>query len=106
MKKAELKRIVTGMGILAVLTHSNSGVIDSALHCLTQSTSKATDALVNQYGVNGREFVIDADEVTAPPVRLDSIAVNETKYVFDAVMPLYEDGTGALIGFRAYAKGK
>lgn len=106
MKRAEFNRLITGLGTYAEITHAKTGTVDPVTYCLSQSTSKATDALINQYGVNGREFVFRSGDVTSPPLRLDAIAISGDKYVFDVVIPLYEAGTGALIGYRAYAKGK
>lgn len=80
---------------------------------LNQSTSKASTDIVNQYGVTGREFVMMNSDLFDPitqtyfvPKKYDYFVIDGLTFIIDDPMPLFEEGTGKVMGYRAYSKGK
>lgn len=105
MKKAELASLITVLGTSVNLEMIASGA-KPALKVLTQSVGKLTEALINSYGVNGREFVFGVDDLPYPPEKFDVVTLDGERFVIDVPQTLREDGSGLIIGWRAYAKGK
>ena len=72
---------------------------------IVQSTSKAAEAVVNTYGVNGFSIQVSALDLT--PLKLDQfvLATGERLTIAD-VVPHHERGTGKLSSFTCYVKGK
>lgn len=74
---------------------------------IRQSTSKAAEAIVNAYGVNGQSIMVAAQDLPEAPVKFDSFTdTNGEKYVVDSVIHHNERGSGELIYFTCYCKGK
>jgi hypothetical protein len=72
-----------------------------------QSTSKSAEAIVNSYGVNGQSFMLHVDDVPEMPVKFDSFTdANGEEYVIDSVIHHHERGSGVLVYFTCYSKGK
>lgn len=105
MKKNELAALVDYLGQPVTLEQTKLGMSKDLAKVLTQTTAKAPEAIVNAYGVNGREFVFKKDDLDTPPERFDVVTFNGERFVLDTEMTLYEPG-GAVIGWRAFAKGK
>lgn len=107
MMRAALVSLVDALGQAGTHIQAKAPQTSTPLaRVLTQSTSKSTEAIVQAYGVNGREFVFLSDALPLTPERFDAIQIGGERYALDTVVPLHEDGTGLLMGWRCYAKGK
>lgn len=80
--------------------------VTGPIKILQQSTSKAPEAIVNAYGVNGREFVILASDLPDTPEKFDTITSDSGVFVINDVIPLMGEGIETVIGYRCYSKGK
>lgn len=112
MRFRDLNSIVQKLGCPGTLVAAN-GPNTPEVHytlpkVLTQSTAKAQESIVNQYGVSGREFVILAKDLPAgyKLKKYDSVQCAAGNFVLVDPMPLIEEGTGNVMAWRAYAKGK
>lgn len=107
MIRAELTALVQTLGQPVVFLQAKPPATSTAIaKCATQSTSKAMEPIVNAYGVNGREFIILQRDLTTAPEKFDAVSFQGERYVLDTVVPLHEHGTGALMGWRAFSRGK
>ena len=81
-------------------------------HTVTQvkvvpgSVDKRDELLVNTYGVGARVFEFLANALPVKPEKLDRFTLGTEQYVAQDIVPKHERGTGALISFLVYAKGK
>lgn len=72
---------------------------------IVQSTSKAHEAIVQAYGVDGKSFQFAAVDIV--PNRLDQIHLaSGEKYTIDEVVKHFERGSGNLAHCTAYCKGR
>jgi hypothetical protein len=72
------------------------------------ATAKNDDPVVNSYGIGAKVITLMQSEIPTPPEKFDFVTINAgaEKVVFEAVFPVHEPKTGAVIGFRCIAKGK
>lgn len=107
MLRTELAQLVATLG-QPVMHHQTKppAAVTNVAKCLTQSTSKAPEAIVNSYGVNGREFVFTLASLPTAPEKFDSVTFSGERYVLEVAIPLHEHGSGALMGWRCYSKGR
>jgi hypothetical protein len=81
---------------------------DSAsITVIVQSTAKAQEAIVNAFGVNGVSIQLKVDSIPIPPEKFDIFTdANGHRYVIDTVVKHESRGSGALVSFTCYSKGK
>lgn len=74
---------------------------------IVQSTAKATESIINAYGVNGTSIQFSVADVPVEPEKFDAV-VNATgeRFVINDVIKHFERQSGALIYFTCYSKGK
>lgn len=65
---------------------------------------KRSETLVNSYGVNGVSIQVLASDVA--PAKFDQFVVNGERYTIDTPVPYHERGTGALVYYVCFVKGK
>ena len=105
LKAAEFKQLLDVVGQPVEHHQAKPPSTVTNAKAIVQSTSKAAEAVVNTYGVNGMSFQFAAADVT--PHKLDRIklATGEVYTIAD-VVPHHERSTGTLASFTCYAKGK
>lgn len=72
------------------------------------ATAKNDDPVVNSYGIGTKIITLMQSDLPSVPEKFDSVTINAgaERIVFEAVFPVHEPKTGAVIGFRCVAKGK
>ena len=81
-------------------------------HTVTQvkvvpgSVDKRSETLVNAYGVNGRTIELLASALPTPPEKMDQITFGGEKYTVSDVVPMHERGTGSIISYLMFMKGR
>lgn len=108
MRFQDLNSIVRRLGSPATFKQADPETDIALPKVLHQSTAKAQESIVNQYGVSGREFVVLAKDFPAgfKIKKYDAIHCAAGTFVLVDPMPLLEEGTGKVMGWRAYSKGK
>jgi|GEM_PF-4040216 len=107
MTRRGLQLLIQALGQSATHIQAKAPNVETVVpRMLSQSTSKATESIVQAYGVNGREFVLLVTALPQAPERFDAIVTGDERYALDTVIPLHEEGTGELMGWRCFAKGK
>jgi limonene-1,2-epoxide hydrolase len=72
-----------------------------------QRALRPDDALVNSYGVGARIVTIAAADLPGVvPEKFDAVRIGDERIVFEHVEPAHEPGSGKVIGWRCYVKGK
>lgn len=75
------------------------------VRAIVQSLSRAPENIVNAYGIDARSIQVAAG--TVAPEKFDQFIDGQgNRYTVDLVIEHRERGTGALISFTCYAKGK
>lgn len=110
MKLREFNKLVRALGTPAVLEQAEDGTRTEIAKVLGQSTTKSANGneyIANQFGEFGREFVLRAADIPGGKIKqFDTIIDNSGRYVVSVQMPLLEDGTGNIMGWRCYSKGR
>lgn len=109
MKLTHLVRLVRSVGVPVKIEQASTGDIVTIPRALSQAFGGRTpEAIVNAYGTSGREFVVlKADLKTMDKIRdLDVLIDGSGRYVAASATPLLEEGTGTVMGYRVYARGR
>lgn len=104
MKKA-FETTIDALGVPAVWTQASGGGTGNLT--IGFRTAGADDnEIINAYGIGAKIVKMKASDFTPPvePQKFDSIVINSERYTLDACMPIHLNG--ALIGFKAYVRGK
>lgn len=96
--------LIDTIGVPASLQVSKTGAVVSLRRVGFASVGRMEEALVNAYGVTGKVITVKAAD--AEPVRLDRIVVLGESYTIDAVNPIHAPGSGTVVAYRCYVKGK
>lgn len=79
----------------------------ASLSGILQSTAKTQEAMVNAFGVNGVSIQVAASDFPVAPEKFDTFTdANGHRYVIDTVVPHESRGSGLLVSFTCYSKGK
>lgn len=72
------------------------------------ATAKSDDQIINSYGIGTKIITLMQSELSVVPEKFDSVTINGgvERVTFEAVFPVHEPKTGAVIGFRCVVKGK
>lgn len=107
MNKAEFDTVIDRLGVPATHRQAKAPNTETAIARLTiQGVGKADEAVVQAYGVMTRQIHIKSASLPAAPEKFDAIIIGGITYVIEAVMPKFESGTGAVLGYACYCKGK
>lgn len=78
-----------------------------AVQAIVSSTSTSAEAIVNAYGLNSYTFQISASDLPVPPEKFDQISdADGERHTVDLVIPHHQRGTGLVVSFTCYAKGR
>lgn len=103
----EFKQLLNVTGKTLAWTQAKEPRATLNVICILQSTSKAAEVIVNAFGINGTSIQLAADALPVPPEKFDTFTdANGHRYVIDVVIPHEARGTGALVSFTCYSKGK
>lgn len=107
MNKSEFEATINAVGVPAVFTPVAAPSLPIAIDRVGfQSLAKAEETIVNAYGVNGRQIHIKASSLPAPPVKYDVVTVGGVRCVLESVIPKFEHGSGAVMGWACYCVGE
>lgn len=104
---AEFRTLANATGIPAVWEQAQAPNQTAAIgKAIVQSTSKAAEPIVNAYGVNGKSIQVAAADLPTAPLKFDAFVVQGNRYVIDTVIEHKERGTGAVIHYTCYSRGR
>ena len=105
LKAAEFRQLLDATGQMVEHHQAKPPSAVTNVKAIVQSTSKAAEAIVNTYGVNGFSLQISALDLT--PSKLDQfvLATGERLTIAD-VVPHHERGSGTLSSFTCFVKGR
>lgn len=104
---AEFSRALALLGVPVTWTQAKAPNATESIRAIVQSTAKAQEAIVNAFGVNGVSIQVAADALPTAPEKFDSFTdANGARHVIDTVVKHEARGSGALVNFTCYAKGK
>lgn len=107
MTKSEFDTVINTLGVPATHTMAKAPNTITAVPKLTiQGVGRAEEAIINAYGVTARQIVIKAASLLTPPEKFDVISIGSERHVIEAVMQKYETGSGDVMGYSCYCKGK
>lgn len=79
-------------------------LIDKAI---VQATKRENEAVVNAYGLSGISIQIAAPDLPVPPEKFDVFTdVQGFRHVADIVVPHKARGSGEVVSYTCYCKGK
>jgi hypothetical protein len=104
---SEFKQLLAVTGSPITFTKVKVPSVTVNTRAIVQSTSKAPDAIINSFGVNGVGFQIAADALATPPEKFDTIVdADGHRYVVEAVVAHHSRGAGTPSSYSLYAKGR
>lgn len=109
MKLVHFARNVRTIGVPGKIERPAESISDVLPKVLSQAFGTRTpEMIVNEYGMNGREFVILAGDLAnlKEPKQLDLLTDGSGRYVAGSASALLEEGTGKIMGYRVYARGR
>lgn len=109
MKLQHFVRNVRSIGVPAKIARASTGEMDALPRALSQAFGTRTpEMIINEYGMNGREFVVLAGDLVhlKEPKQLDTISDGSGRYVIGSVVSFLEEGSGKIMGYRIYSKGR
>ena len=68
-----------------------------------KTVSARDESLINAYGIAGKIITFEAQSLTVPPVKLDTVEIDGQRYTLQSVQPKYLNGK--LLFYTAYVKG-
>lgn len=105
MSQDQYESVIDVLGVSATYTHIKSGVV-VAIEKVGIRTNSTNEALVNAYGVGSKTITVKASSLATTPEKFDAMLINNERMVIEAVTVVHEPGTGKVIGFRCFVKGK
>jgi len=106
MIRSELTLIFGQLAIPVSFKQTKSPGTTTAIRALVQSNGKATEAIINSYGVHGKQITILESSLITPPEKFDKVVIDGVNYVIDAVSPVYDHSVGDTMAYRCLTKGK
>lgn len=74
---------------------------------IVQSTKKSEEPIVNAYGVNGKSVQVAVTDLPVAPEKFDTFTdAYGARYVVDLVVTHAARGSGEIVSFTCYSKGK
>lgn len=105
MTRVQYESIIDTLGVSAIFTHIKSN-IQVKIAKVGIRTNSTNEALVNAYGVGSKVITVKATSLQTPPEKFDYVLINNERMVLEAVTLVHEPGTGDIIGYRCFIKGK
>jgi hypothetical protein len=107
MNRAQYEQVVRTLGI-PMMFHQTKSPAASKSIVGGIATAKTDDPVVNSYGIGTKIITLLQSELPVAPEKFDYVTINAgaEQVVFEAVLPVHEPKTGAVIGYRCIAKGK
>jgi hypothetical protein len=103
--REQYNSVIDALGVPAEYCHTKTQTKVS-INKVGIATNKTNEALVNAYGVGSKTITIKQSSLSVTPEKFDYVIINSEKMVFEFVTSVLEPGTGVVIGFRCYVKGK
>jgi endonuclease III len=104
---AEFKQLLAVTGSSVTFTKVKAPSVTTSIRAIMQSTSKAPEAIINSFGVNGVGFQIAADALDTPPEKFDVVVDTDGhRYVIETVVTHHSRGSGTPSSYSMYAKGR
>jgi hypothetical protein len=105
MTRAQYESVIDLLGVSAQFTHVKTQT-QVQLAKVGIRTNSTNEALVNAYGVGSKTLTVKQSSLPFTPEKFDFMIVNNEKLVIEAVTLVHEPGSGDIIGFRCFVKGK
>jgi hypothetical protein len=103
----EFKELLAATGSPVTFTKVKAPSVTTSIRAIVQSTSKASEAILNSFGVNGVGFQIAADALDVPPEKFDVIVdADGHRHVIETVVTHHARGAGLPSSYSLYAKGR
>lgn len=104
--QAEFELLISTLGVPATFTQTVGGVVVN-LPKVGIATAKTNDVIVNSLGVGTQVITMPGSGLGAVvPIKFDRVKIGLATMVLDHVSPIHDVGTGAIIGFKGYVRGK
>jgi hypothetical protein len=104
---AEFKQLLAVTGSPVTFTKVKDPAVTVNIRAIVQSTSKAPEAIINSFGVNGVGFQIAADALDTAPEKFDVIVdADGHRHVVESVVTHHSRGAGTPTSYTLYAKGR
>lgn len=106
MTRAEFAIVFGNLGITVTHKQAKPPGTTSNIKALVQSNGRATEAIINSYGVHGKQITIQDSSLIVAPEKYDKVTIDGYDYVIDSVSPIFDHSVGDTMGYRCYTKGK
>lgn len=107
MNRTTYELAVNLLGIPGTVTHTKTGATQSVSRIGIANARSVGDVnIVNAYGINARILTFLQSSLPFEPEKFDVVEVTGERLVLDAVIPVHEPGSGVIIGFRGFVRGK
>lgn len=108
MTRADWENLVDMMGVPMALVQAQPPEATVPLQRVGLRTMDSTDPLVNSYGVGAKVLTIKASELGATvPQKFDALQdADGERLVLDHVTRVHLPGTGGVVGYRCFVKGR
>lgn len=103
LTRAEFDQLLNAIGTNVTWHQAKAGT-DTTVKAVVASASKRDEAIVNAYGIGAVMFQVDA--ALCQPEKLDRFTVGTERYTISDVSPRHERGTGNVISFTCYCRGR
>lgn len=104
---AEFSQLLGVLGEPVTLRQAKAPNATFQVMAIVQDTSKLGEAVVNAYGISGKQVQLAASTLSIVPEKFDIVTrANGERLVFDTVNIEHTRGSGAVAYYIAYSKGK
>ena len=104
---AEFRTLLAQTGRQVTWHQAKAPQTVQAVQAIVSSTSKAPEMIVNAFGINGWQCQVAAADLPVPPEKFDQFTdADGERYTIDIVIPKHQRGTGLVVSFTCYAKGR
>ena len=103
--QAEFETLIATLGVPAALVQNAGTTV--MLARIGLATAKPSDPIVNSYGVGAQTITMPVSGLGAVvPTKFDRVKIGTSTMVLEHVNPIHDVGTGAIIGYKGFVKGK
>ena len=95
---------IDALGVPATWTQAKPPADTKNITVGFRTAGKDDQEIVAAYGIAAKIITMKAADFTTDPEKFDSLLIMNERYTLDAVMPVHLNG--AIIGYKAYARGK
>ena len=107
MNRSTYELVIKTLGIPGDVTHVKTGTKESVSRIGVANARSVGDVnIVNAYGINARIVTFMSSSLSFEPETFDVVEFPGERLVLDAVIPVHEPGTGVVIGYRGFVRGK